>query len=263
MEILAIAQQKGGVGKTVTSINLAGALADRGEDVLLVDVDPQGGATVSLGFEREYLNDDLSLYDVLTGDISEFDRIIELIHEHSEFDVLTASARNFQYESESYSLPRTQERLSLALEHIPEESYDYILLDCPPNMSSLTDGALLSGDALLVSKPSTIATFSLKLLFEEIQTLEDTFATQIGMVGAVVNAVPNRSTIADERLQWFNESFQDNYITVPETVAIEGALKQGASIYGFEPTSGHRSEKAVELRERYDELVNMLEEYYE
>lgn len=261
MRTLAVAQQKGGVGKTVTSINTAGALVAHGKDVCLVDADPQGGATVNLGYRDEYLNDDLTLYDVLTGDVDEFDRINELIHEHPEFDVVGASARDVQYEPESHTLPRTYERLGLALERI-EKSYDYIVIDCPPSMGSLTDGALLYADsALLVSRPSPIATFSLELLFKEIDTLEATFGTSIGIVGAVVNAV-TRNSIADERLQWFKESFGDNYVTVPETVAIEDAQEQHSSVYGFVGSNRHRKQKGAEVRERYDEIADMVEAHY-
>jgi chromosome partitioning protein len=262
MHTVAVAQQKGGVGKSTTAINLTGALSERGHGVLLVDADPQGFATITLGFRDAYMNDELSLYDVLT-DIDRFGEIDALIEPHAEnFDVLTSNGRNFQLERELYSLSRTQERLRMALERI-EHHYDYIIIDCPPNMGPLADGGILAAEHVLpVSKADSISTFSMRLLLDEIQTLEKEFQIEVGIVGAVVNAVP-RNAIAEDRLNWFVQHFgEERIVTIPETVVIDGAFEQHRTVYGFEPSNRHRAEKSKELRKQYDKLAARMEAHY-
>lgn len=269
---LAVSMQKGGVGKSTTSINLAGALANRlnGDDgspnrVLLVDADPQGFSTITLGYRDQYAAPELSLYDVMT-DVERFDEVNDLIIEGDEFDILPSHGKNFQLERELWSLSRTKERLGMVLEEI-EKPYDYIIIDSPPNMGPLADGSLLAaGHVLFVSKPDKIATFSMRLLLEERKQLGKEFmgdANAIGIAGAVVNAV-DRNQIADERLEWFRENIGEaNTHVVPKTVAIEGAFADQASIFGAEQTNAHREKKAEEVQAIYDELATHVVNYYE
>lgn len=257
---IAVAMQKGGVGKSTTTINLSGALAEAGHDVLLVDADPQGFSTITLGFRSEYVNDETSLYRVMT-DIDRFDEVNDLIVSHETFDVLPAHGENFQLERELWSLSRTQERLGMVLDEI-EHDYDYVLIDSPPNMGPLADGALLGAEnVLFVSKADSIATFSMKLLLEEKRKLEKEFQTDIAIVGAVVNAV-TANKISEQRLEWFLEHIgEDNTFIVPKTVAIEGAFNQEQTVFNFEPQNRHREEKAEEVQGIYSELAKTVEDY--
>lgn len=144
-----------------------------------------------------------------------------------------------------------------------EPDYDYVVIDSPPNLGPLADGAVLAAEnVLFVSRADSIATFSMNLLTQEITQLEREFEREIGITGAVVNAV-TKNKISDDRLEWFFDNLgEGNVFIVPETVAIEGAFNQSHSVYGFSPSNRHRKQKAEEVREIYDRLITHLEGHY-
>lgn len=264
---LAVAMQKGGVGKSTTTINVCGALAyaeslAEKNDILLVDADPQGFATITLGFRDYYVSGNVvSLYDIML-DFERFDEVNDIIQSHEEFDVLPAHGSNFKLERELWSANRSLERLDMILNEV-EANYDYMVIDSPPNLGPLADGALLAAEnVLFVSRADSIATFSMNLLTQEITQLEREFQRDVGIVGAVVNAV-TRNKISDDRLNWFlNNLGEENVFIVPETVAIEGAFNQGHSVYGFKPSNRHRDQKAEEVRVIYGQLADHVEVHY-
>ncbi|MFC6823485.1 ParA family protein [Halopelagius fulvigenes] len=228
---IAVSNQKGGAGKTTTAINVAGALAERGHGVLLVDADPQGHATEGLGYEDEYDTEALSLYDVLI-DIAETDRFPELIRHHEEFDVVPAHVQMFKLEGELTTARRREERLSMAFDSL-EHEYDFVIVDCPPNLGPLVDNALLACRRVLIPAPTrTTAIRALEILFDQIEILAETFDVSIHPVALVANEVTTDSE-AEKMLEWFDDVLGEGVpvFEVRKRVALQRAWNNGVSIF--------------------------------
>jgi chromosome partitioning protein len=164
-KILVVANQKGGVGKTTTAVNLSASLAATKRKVLMVDLDPQGNATMGCGIDKHDLEQ--SLYDVLTGKCSIAEVIITA--ENAGFDVVPTNSDLTAAEVELMNLPERETRLRSALAEV-SANYDYIIIDCPPSLSMLTVNAMVAAEGVLI--PMQCEYYALEGLSALMQTIE-------------------------------------------------------------------------------------------
>lgn len=228
-----VTNQKGGTGKTTVAVNVAGALAYRDNDVLLVDLDPQGYATEATGLAAAYDEDGLSLHDVLL-DLDEIGRLGDLVRAGNEFDVVpsnaTLTAKNTQ--TQLQQAKGGERRLEMALDRLDAE-YDVVIVDCPPGLGALTDNALLAtGRVLIPAETKATSMRALELLKDQIDSLGLVFPdVEVRPIGLVANEV-RRDGVSDNMLDWFQQVFGE---TVPiyevrKRVALQRALMNGRSI---------------------------------
>jgi chromosome partitioning protein len=176
VRVLAIANQKGGVGKTTTAINLGTALAAIGEHVLIVDLDPQGNASTGLGIDRKSRRH--STYDVLTGEASLRDAVLptavpRLSIASSTMDLSGLELEIGQERNRAYRLRNALEKMNAATAGSPE--FSYVLVDCPPSLNLLTVNAMAAADAILV--PLQCEFFALEGLSQLLKTVEQVKTT--------------------------------------------------------------------------------------
>ncbi|MGA9402984.1 ParA family protein [Haladaptatus sp.] len=230
---IAVSNQKGGVGKTTVAINVAGALSHRGNDVLFVDLDPQGNATEGLGLESEYEAQPPTLFDALTdhevrGDVD------SLIVAREEMDVLPSNIDMTSVEPELTMAMRGRERLVQVLDAL-DTDYDVIIIDCPPYLGNLTDNALLAAENVLIpALAESTSKRALEILFDQMEVLEAEYDTQVRDLGVVANRV-EATNEADSMLKWFDEVFTDIPVwEVRKRVTLQRAFSAGCSIFEFE-----------------------------
>ena len=144
-KVIAIANQKGGVGKTTTSINLGSALSGNGKKVLLIDLDEQANATIGLGFSRELI--DISSYDLLVRNIKIEDSIYKTTDPN--LDLIPASIKLSKVELDLYEVEKREFILEKKVEYV-RYFYDFILIDCPPSLGVTIDNALYASDSVLI-----------------------------------------------------------------------------------------------------------------
>lgn len=228
---LAVSNQKGGVGKTTTTVHLAGALAQRGHDVVVVDMDPQGNLTTGLGFEDYFdnLDDDNALDSVLVN----HDPVEPTMAQTDEFDIVRANIQmNETLRSRLNGVNSSGQRLKSAMEPI-EDEYDYVLVDAPPSLDNLTTNALVYTRNLLVPTfPGEMSTSSLKLLMRQVESIQQ-YWPELGYVGFVVGRVED-SGPAEATVRQFESMFGDTFPVwkIRKRVTLERAIsKSNGSIF--------------------------------
>lgn len=225
MRILAITNQKGGVGKTTTCVNLAASLAVAGRRVLLIDLDPQGNATTGSGIEKSRLKD--TIYQVLIGDKSLEDVIQR--SEKGQFDIVPANRDLAGAEVELVNEIGRETRLKSALESA-KEHYDYVLLDCPPALNLVTVNALTAANAVMI--PMQCEYYALEGLSDLVNTIRKVrthLNASLEIEGLLRTMFDNRNTLAQQVSAQLVSHFGDKvYSTViPRNIRLAEAPSYG------------------------------------
>ena len=233
--VLAIANQKGGVGKTTTAINLAASLAASEMRVLLIDSDPQGNATTGLGVSKDPQRP--SLYHVILGSADPLAAI-----NHTEFDGLDLIAADKNLVGANLELVGTENR-ELRLRHgiaSIRSDYHYILIDCPPALDLLTLNALLASDAVLI--PIQCEFFALEGISELMDTIDrirESFGHPLDIEGILLTMFDDRTNLTRQVASDLKEFFHDQVFrtVIPRSVRLAEAPSFGKSILSYDPRS--------------------------
>jgi chromosome partitioning protein len=233
--IFCVANQKGGVGKTTTTVNLAAGLALVGQRVLVVDLDPQGNATMGSGVDKRTL--DTSVYDVLleSAAIPE----VRVRSEKGGYDVLGANRELAGAEVELVDLERRNERLRGALKTVADE-YDFVLIDCPPSLSMLTLNGLCSAHGVIV--PMQCEYFALEGLSDLVNTIKQVHANlnrDLQIIGLLRVMFDPRITLQQQVSDQLKAHFGDKVFNtvIPRNVRLAEAPSYGQPGVVFDPAS--------------------------
>lgn len=234
-KIIAIANQKGGVGKTTTSVNLAACLAYIGKKVLMVDIDPQGNATSGVGIEKADV--DQCVYDVLVDDMEATDVIrptkIENLH------VIPATIQLAGAEIELVPTISREVRLKRALEK-EKDQFDFILIDCPPSLGLLTINALTASDAVIIPvQCEYYALEGLSQLLNTVRLVQKQLNADLKIEGVLLTMLDARTNLGIQVIEEVKKYFQDKvYQTIiPRNVRLSEAPSHGEPIIIYDAKS--------------------------
>lgn len=229
--IYTIANQKGGVGKTTTSVNLAAALATYNKRVLLVDMDPQGNATMGSGFDKNTLEN--SVYDVIVGNVGPEEAVLG--NAEASIDVLPANRDLTAAEVELLKLPSRESRLRHSLIRLADR-YDYIIIDCPPSLSMLTINALAACEGVII--PVQCEYYALEGLTDLVGTINriaKVVNPTLAISGILRTMYDPRNSLTNEVSSQLHKYFGEKVYrtTIPRNVRLAEAPSYGkpANIY--------------------------------
>ncbi|MER2260705.1 MAG: AAA family ATPase [Psychrobacillus sp.] len=233
--IIAIANQKGGVGKTTTSVNLSACLAYLGKKVLLVDIDPQGNASSGVGVNKGDVNQ--CIYDVLIDDVSVKETILETKVENLHIVPATISLAGA--EIELVSTISREVRLKKALQEV-QANYEYIIIDCPPSLGLLTINSLTAADAIIIPVQCEFyALEGLSQLLSTIRLVQKHLNKTLAIDGVLLTMFDARTNLGIQVIEEVKKYFQDKVYKsiIPRNVRLSEAPSHGEPIIIYDPKS--------------------------
>jgi chromosome partitioning protein len=238
--VFTVANQKGGVGKTTTTVNLAAALAREGARVLVIDLDPQGNASTALGVEHRA--DTVSVYDVIISDVP----MADVVQKSPEFDglyCLPATIHLAGAEIELVSLVAREQRLRTALDTFLEDSaepFHYVLIDCPPSLGLLTINAFVAGKEVLIPiQCEYYALEGLSQLLSNIQLIERHLNPDLVVSTILLTMYDSRTNLANQVVKDVRDHFPDQALRtlIPRSVRISEAPSYGQTVISYDAHS--------------------------
>ena len=239
-KIFCVANQKGGVGKTTTTVNLAAGLAQAGQRVLMIDLDPQGNATMGSGVDKRQL--ELTVYDVLLESATIPEARVtsqKLVDAGCGYHVLGANRELAGAEVELVEVERREKRLRLAIEAVAGE-YDFVLIDCPPSLSMLTLNGLCCAHGVIV--PMQCEYFALEGLTDLVNTIKQVHANlnkELAIIGLLRVMFDPRITLQLQVSEQLKQHFGDKVFNtvIPRNVRLAEAPSYGVPGVVFDPSS--------------------------
>jgi chromosome partitioning protein len=250
--VICIANQKGGVGKTTTTVNLSAALSISGKKVLIIDLDPQGNASSGLGIKK-YENQNKNIYQVL---VSQADILKAIQNTHMKgLDIIAANPDLVGAEIELVDAPHREYRLKSEIKKI-QDNYDYVIIDCPPSLGLLTVNALSAADSFLV--PLQCEYYALEGLSQLLNTagiIKKNFNPELKIEGIVLTMFDARNNLSHQVVNEIQSHFQEKVFKaiIPRNVRLTEAPSHGQSIFTYDAKSiGAKKYQALaeELNER-------------
>ena len=246
---IAISNQKGGVGKTTTAVNLSAALAELGMKVLLIDIDPQGNASTCFGFDKH--GDYNSIYELLLGECSVSDALVST--EYERLDLIPSHVNLAGAEIELIGVDNKEFLLAEAVKPI-RDNYDFILIDCPPALNSLSLNAMTTADSVMIPiQTEFLALEGLSQMIVSTHLIQERLNNRLTIEGVVFTMFDGRTNLSNQVVENVYENLTENIFktVIPRNVRLSEAPSYGQTILNYDS----RSSGAAAYRKLAEELL--------